>query len=263
MGWEWIEDLPNVARYYDPRSGWDLRCQIDRPEHGFRIVLTDKTESASAISLIPPTNSPDANTLSTQTSRQLFPSLAETYFRGEDAIALFPQSEDAKFGLCVTYRVVGLSEQWLAVETIVALETNLLDSHPTVDLVLRGTNEAFEDLEVKHGASVITANNGPSLQRKTVAPAAAYITSDADVAGDAAESHMTTVLMFPPSDQAAAGLIAQEESLLQIRLLAEFLEKGVIRKTRYWVTFWRHRPTYAEILDCYIQLQQEPLPLTP
>ncbi len=90
-----------------------------------------------------------------------------------------------------------------------------------------------------------------------------YASSDADVARDAAESHMTTVLLFPPSDQAAVGLLAKDESFLQIRLLAEFLEKGVIRKTRYWVTFWRHHPTYAEILDCYIQLQHEPLPLTP
>ena len=50
---------------------------------------------------------------------------------------------------------------------------------------------------------------------------------------------------------------------IRYRMLAEFLEKGVIRKSRFWTTRWSDEPSESRLLDTYRVLMNEPLPLTP
>lgn len=275
MGWHSDQKSELKGVFVDRRNGWSLHCHFAHPEHGLQVVRPELASEASldsmqlskpTVFIVPSDYVWQADEpLASQTQERLFPLLAESYFRGDDAISLLPQGNDDQFGLNVSYRVLASNEAYLAVETILALQTNLLDSHPTIDLVILGQiADEEDDLDLIAGSSSVVSQTGlrNDALRSTPLPACAYLIRPAEV--DSSENRqLWTSVMLPPSDRRAAGIFFRNPDALRIRLLAEFLEKGVIRKTRYWTVTWDHQPSSAELFECYAQLVSEPLPLTP
>lgn len=257
----WIIDDSGRARYSDERSPWQIGCEPARPEAGLWIDLRPDpavTDAAApSVRLLPP---PGAE----------FPPLAEVYSRGSDLIANLPQTADSEFGLNLCHRVVRATPELVVCETIVAIQTDLLDSHPTLDLVCDAVGRPLENIASlgvgDEDDALINADNG---KRATASPPAATRLDESPRTG-------VCVILLPPSDRA----VAEDRSQLPVpqlpgsqftspappicyRLLAEFLEKGVIRKARYWTCRWAAEPSEAAVAELYRELLHIPLPLTP
>lgn len=262
----WITDASGWARFSDDRSPWRVRTAPDRPEAGLLFYRADAPEpGGDALGLprlLPPGDHP-------------FPPLAESYVRGNDLVASLPQTSATEFGLEICHRVIRSDSELIAIETIVAVQTDLLDSHPTIDLVCDATGRAIDDLIAPRGDARDGLLDSPSdAGRSTsVPPAATYFaeprSSGSSVASPGASG--ATVVWLPPSDRAAAADLSAASSgatesaggATRYRLLAEFLEKGVIRKARFWTARFAAPPSDQDIAQLYAQWMQIPLPLTP
>lgn len=264
----WIIDDNGRARFSDEANSWQLGSLPARPEAGLWIdrrldpaafVGTAIEEAPASVRLLPPPG-------------QTFPPLAEVYIRGRDLIANLPQASGSEFGLNLCHRVVRTTPELIVCETIVTIQTDLLDSHPTLDLVCDSAGRPLENIESSGGAdedeALISAAGGT---RSTIAPPAATRLDESPRPG-------VCVILLPPSDRAvaedrsrhAADQAAAEQAggssaapPIRYRLLAEFLEKGVIRKARYWTCRWAEEPSEAAVAELYRELLHIPLPLTP
>lgn len=253
----WTTDASGWARFSDDRSPWRVRTAPARPESGLLFYRSDAREpSEDALGLprlLPPGDQP-------------FPPLAESYSRGNDLIANLPQPVTSpprgsqptgpEFGLELCHRVVRSTPELMVIETIVAVQTSLLDSHPTVDLACDGLGRSVPDLAAALGDSRdwLIHSHVDADRRTTAPPSATCFPGSGDTD--------TTVVLLPPSDRAAAADQSPPGSV-RYRLLAEFLEKGVIRKARFWTVRSLAPPSDRSIAELYAQLLHIPLPLTP
>ncbi|XZE52600.1 hypothetical protein SH139x_004302 [Planctomycetaceae bacterium SH139] len=262
MAWSLAENQNTLAVFADNRHGWRVRSRLDRPELGLEFAApgADFTDHPR-LRVTPPRDRVEPG-LFDQLSTSAFPAMTENYFRGHDAIAMMPQDATSSFGLVVTQRVSFCEANFCALETIIAVQTSLLDSLPTIDLIsdfggqpltlVPAAGEA--DPLSEHAVLPSTRNNSSLTQIPAV------IELNATPSHSAAGS---TVLMLPPSDRAAASELEPSATHLHIRLLAEFLEKGVIRKARFWTVRWAEQPAESAVAQLYQRLLCEPLPLTP
>lgn len=258
--WEIESDKEQRVVFQDPAHGWSTRCWAGRPEAGIQFDHPGlKLAPEAVVKLLPP----DAPTQPSQfvfTAPPQFPPISDFYFRDADVIAELPQTEPWRFGLTLTHRIIHCDADWIGVESIVSIQTNLLDSHPTVDLVAGAATplqpSALAQLANPH-AVLPPANAQANAEREIPAPLFRLAHSTEN------NGKGEVVLMLPPSDRAAATLLAPTQQALHVRLLAEFLEKGVIRKARYWTTCWTTPATEENLIAAYQTLATSPLPLTP
>jgi hypothetical protein len=183
-----------------------------------------------------------------------FPPLLEAYVRSGTLIAVLPQADEHNFGVNITHQVLVADQDKLVLETVVAIQTSFLDSHPTIDLVANGI-----DGEV-HGLLATSGRNHPvtlqHLREQTQHPptGSRFIRS----------AHVgSAFLLLPPSDRAVASIQPAAADTVCYRLLSEFMEKGVIRKARFWTCVWANTPDLAQLQQAYDELVQQPLPLSP
>lgn len=274
MSWKIAIQDDRVAEYADVGGHWHVCCRIDRPELGLRITKQGSPRDSAgklpsgdrvprgAVSLIPPSAIAVAEDQDWAALPRFFPEMSETYFRGDDCVAIFPQGDHDQFGMMITYRIVEASASVIVVETIMAIETTLLDTLPMVDVVIQGESEEIDPLANPLDASSVI-RPGELRSRPLRAyplPAAAWKLKQL---AKTPKSEPFLVLFLPSSDRAAAGVIDQHPSGTRLRLLAEFLEKGVIRKARCWLAAWDREPKGIDLERCYARLEEEPLPLTP
>lgn len=257
----WITDASGWARFSDDRSAWRVRTAPDRPESGLLFYRADAAEPGGETlglpRLLPPGDRP-------------FPPLAESYVRGNDLVASLPQTAATEFGLQICHRVIRADSEMIVIETVVAVQTDLLDSHPTVDMVCDASGRAIDDLAAPLGdASDWVIDSRRSAGRSSSAPPAAICFTGPGSSGAGISG--ATVVWLPPSDRAAAADLSAAPSgagesaagATRYRLLAEFLEKGVIRKARFWTGRFSDSPSDRTIAQLYAEWMQIPLPLTP
>jgi hypothetical protein len=192
--------------------------------------------------------------LTTGAAERYFAPLSEAYVRSGTLISTLPQDKDHAFGIGITQMVLVADEHKLVLETVVAVQTSFLDAHPTIDLVACGV-----DGEV-HGLVERPSDSNPvSLQRVITQaqhpPAATRFIRSAHVG--------SAYLLLSPADRAAASRQADQADWTSYRLLSEFMEKGVIRKARFWTCVWAATPDLSHLQEAYNELIQQPLPLTP
>lgn len=244
----WITDASGFARFSDDRSPWRVRTAPDRPETGLLFYRTDAPEPDGERTglprLLPPGDHP-------------FPPLGESYVRGNDLLASLPQTPAVEFGLELCHRVIRATSEMMVIETIVAVQTNLLDSHPTVDLACDAAGRSVVDLAAALGDArqwLIHSHGDAGRSTKQPPPATCFTDSG---------NTDTTVVLLPPSDRAAAADISPVgRDAIRYRLLAEFLEKGVIRKARFWTGRFLAPPSDQAVAQLYAELMHTPLPLT-
>ncbi len=182
--------------------------------------------------------------------RQL-PALEEHYVRGTDLMASYPQVGNDPFGFHLELRVLDTRPVPI-LQCIVSVQTELLDCHPMVDIKVSGTCEARGGLEeesewVQPPPSAPEGQSGGHL----ASPLTLVRQSDDEV----------LTLMLPPRDWPVTGFRVSAEHC-QWRLFEEFLEKGVIRKARFWLALTDSATTLEQVEDWYAELCRVPLPLT-
>ncbi|KAA5545336.1 hypothetical protein FYK55_06685 [Roseiconus nitratireducens] len=169
------------------------------------------------------------------------PVLDEQFFRGDELHLSFPQDGGgADFGFRLMIRpILGpdipIDSQRALFEWVVSIETSLLDTHPTMDLVAPASR-GCRRLKVDDPQGGVHLAESP--------------------AGE------TTVLLGP-ADAPFTSVIDQPDTL-RLRLFGEFLEKGVIRRARPWVIFNRMQQPISEAARkaTWQALADSPVPLT-
>ncbi len=170
---------------------------------------------------------------------QTLPRLDEQFVRGDELHLAFPQSDDSQFG----FRLVVRPVQWngfaadptrACFELLISIQTTLLDSHPTLDLVVPASEGA-------------RAESVPASQCRVHHAA----TGDSAVA-----------VILGPQDAGESGVIDVDQAQ-RVTLFGEFLEKGVIRRARPWLIVNRAGTEIdAKWISAAIDaLTESPLPL--
>jgi hypothetical protein len=168
----------------------------------------------------------------------VLPVAGEQYVRGDAWKIQFPQ-ESGQYSLRLSLRVVAASTTRMVWEPTFSIQTSLLDAAPSLELTALGHSD------IRVAATAAHAAPGVSMSGITV-PGGGQL-----------------IVLLGPHD---APFVKQRSSRnrLDLRIFGEFLEKGVIRKTRPWVIFDRSEAgVSAEELTNYCQqMSDTPLPLT-
>ncbi|OYP37764.1 hypothetical protein [Rhodopirellula sp. MGV] len=141
---------------------------------------------------------------------QSLPALDEQFVRADELHQAFPQTAEQQFGYGLMIRPVAIpdwqgDENRLAFEWVVSVQTTLLDSHPTIDLLT--------DIGTGRVQSIPSANAmAYAIEGQGVSAAIILGAQDA-----------------PFTDQ------IESPGATRLRLFGQFLEKGVIRRARPWV----------------------------
>jgi hypothetical protein len=257
----WIIDQAGTATF-ENSSAWTVQCSTTSPSSGIWFGNHDAVfDSAEAVGILP-------------SEGQHFPLLDESYVRGVDLVLRYPQADGFLFGLEICHRVVICEADVVGVESICSIQTDLLDCHPTFDIISRWALGQVEPQLQSDLATGVPGSQAVSLKLAATHTMPPTITR-LQMTGELVEPHThpqshgslpqgEAYLLLPPSDCRAARM---EQPLapnsIRYRMLAEFLEKGVIRKSRFWTTRWSEAPDNSRLLDTYGQLMNEPLPLTP
>ncbi len=152
--------------------------------------------------------------------------LGDAYVRQNDLIAMFPELAPWRFGYQIDMRVLKEAPpDTLAVEIWLSIQTSLLDSHPQLELQLKG--ERFNT----------AADKGWTSQS------------------------MRMGLMVHPLDQRDCH-IEQRGDELAMRVFGRFMEKGVIRRMRFRLILGQKPESSVFWQDRFDEFSKSPLPLT-
>lgn len=200
-------------------QGWRLTCFLDRE------TADDAKEDELATFAIRPV------------SAKTIPQLSESYIRGDDLVLAYAQQKPDPFGLSIQVTPIETSERMTIIQLTISLQTDLLDSHPLIELSAAAAGKPVD------------APKSPG----TVGPCPLPGMAEPETYG---------TIILSSRDQPAVEDLSDSESL-RVQLFGNFLEKGVIRKCRPWVVVWRGGPpTSIEIEAVYQRLCKTPLPLT-
>jgi hypothetical protein len=199
--------------------------------------------------------------------------LVDAYVRGNDLVATYVEDTQRTLRWQVYWRAC--SDQFpmalAAVEAIVSVQTDLLDSHPTLNLLsglpfccgsiwreIAPDRIEFEPVKPDTPALTASAKHGwscfgvalPGSNRTYV-----ELVHPDDFLGSS---------FFQQADWPAEGMPKKEPDRTMIfhRLFDDRLEKGVIRRSRVLGLFLPERPAGAQIAELKGTFAAEPLPLT-
>lgn len=263
----WELESIGLAKWHSDGEMWTVRGSGGTA--GIGIAIGDATEPL--LKLEPVDSDP-------------LPDLAEQFVRGDELHLDYPQvggpQTDGIYGVKLVCRPVEFGTSRVVWELVIAVETSLLESHPTLDLTVPGVGLRRRMLrsETAMGAACGLVET-PSPQQLESLPAAVGSRVAAPITQVNSGSNVVSVLLgsrdFPWT------LDLSDDRHLRLRLFGEFLEKGVILKARAWIVVEARSeptaagpfvttdamvatdPTVAEGLsETWRKLCQTPLPLT-
>ncbi len=183
--------------------------------------------------------------------------LTEVFVRGDDLVATYGETEERPFSLQVYWRVTASEQGVLLLDTILSLQTDLLESFPglAVESELPATAALVVPLEGM-AASEVKLSAGQSCQ----------------MPGDSAESLLlqsvnsawSYVEMSSPEDRGLGQLRSLDSGSyhVQRQLGGRFLEKGVLHRLRVRGAFLPCENDVERAAKCLVTLAAEEPPLT-
>jgi hypothetical protein len=171
------------------------------------------------------------------------PAADEQYVRGDRWCVNYPQG-DGSYALRLAFKPIETTSDLVVLEVTISLQTDLLDTHPKIDIQSR----------CRSIDSFVPAESTGASAAETGGPTPVYVASSQD--------HHVGVLLGPHDGPFTTD--HSTDSLLCLRLFGEFLEKGVIRKARPWIVIDRSGKSSQTQFEIWRnQLCCSPLPLTP
>lgn len=171
----------------------------------------------------------------------VLPHACEQFVRGDQLHVNYSQG-DSSYALRLVVDIVKSDADQLIIETCVSVQTDLLDSHPKLDI-------ETDCLDID---SIVPAD---PYGKDTVAGA-----GSAPISVAKASDCQTSVLLSQQDHPFTTN--HSTDMQLRLRLFGDFLEKGVIRRARPWLVFDRNSATSNEALEAtWKQLCDSPLPL--
>lgn len=236
-----------------------LKAEIDvtRPHLGLRTAqLRDKRLSGEQLALVPsdgPATWPAT--------------LADTYVRGRDLVASYSGVESWPYSPTVYWSTdedvnadeVGRNsgEILAALSLVVSIQTNLLDTHPRIDVRTSLPADDVVLVSVVGDEMLVDSHvDGPqSLDPRTNACGLIWRMRECD---------LSYAEIMPTSDFHLLAVTRGDANSVQARweLFSEFLEKGVIRRARLQSLFVPRENDVQLVAECCQAVEHKPLPLT-
>lgn len=202
-------------------SGW--RLHIECQAAGIRLAMTHDSspEVAGTISLVGCD----------------LPPVTESFVRGDELHLRMPQTDGASAGLELALLIVQANQDFLVMESTLAIHTQWLDSHPLVELLLPGddANATF----IQNSTRVLSRLQEPAKMQN----------------GEPTVSLLIDERDWHSMDESGMKLGS-------IRFFGEFMEKGVILKAQPWWVWSSTGPDPIRIRGLAAELANRPLPLT-
>ncbi len=230
------------------------RVDIARPQLGVQELRLDSRSIDGQLLALAPSNTP--TTWPAQ--------VADAYVRGPDLVATYAGNEQWPYSPQVYWSILPHehgSEIVASLALVVSIQTNLLDTHPRIDV--RSSLPAKEVLLV----SVVSGHSGDEMLVDSHVEGVQSIDPRASACGilwrfkDGTPSYAEIV---PTSDfrQLSVERLSTGEFQSRWELFAEFLEKGVIRRARLQSLFVPRENDVQLVAECCRAIESQPLPLT-
>ena len=223
----WKTDQLGLASWSKGSSLW--RFDARGGEHSIAVSSKSDADNLSLISIKP---------VATPT----LPKAGEQFIRGDSWNVNYPQVEDT-YALRLAFEPIDHLENFLVLEVTLAMQTDLLDSHPKLDIEVDCQSIKSIDSTVKN------------VNDKTT------VEGSAPISIAMSEKHSVAVLLGPQDSPFTTS--HSTGSSLRLRLFGDFLEKGVIRKARPWIVLDRTggTPNEERLTSLWKELCNSPLPL--
>lgn len=241
-----------------------LRCgalsakvDLKQPHQGLRAAkLRDKQLAGERLSLVS-SDAPATHPASWPAT------LTDAYIRGRDLVATYAGVESWPYSPTVYWSAdtenlgQNSGEILAALSLVVSIQTNLLDTHPRIDI---RTSLAADDIVLVSVAGdellVDSHVDGPqAIDPRTHACGLIWRVRDCD---------LSYAEIVPTSDFHQLAVTRTGEHAAQSRweLFSEFLEKGVIRRARLQSLFLPRENDVQVVAECCQAVERKPLPLT-
>ena len=232
-----------------------LSAEVDltRPHLGLRAAkLRDKLLSGEHLSLVP------------SDGLAAWPAtLADAYIRGRDLVATYAGVESWPYSPTVYWSAdtedlgQNSGEILAAMSLVVSIQTNLLDTHPRIDIRTSLSADDIVLVSVAGDEMLVDSHvDGPqSIDPRTNACGLIWRMRDCD---------LSYAEIMPTSDFHRLTVTRTGEHAAQSRweLFSEFLEKGVIRRARLQSLFVPRENDVQLVAECCQAVARKPLPLT-
>lgn len=230
----WKSNQVGIATWQSEGSPWNFDARGG--ESGIGLVVNNEDgPQSSQLNRIVSLNPVDQDTL---------PTAAEQYVRGNRWSVNYPQQESS-FALRLAFEPIESQDDLLVLEVTMSIQTDLLDTHPKIDLdALCHDIDSFVPDDPTGDDDVDRSGSAPISVARNPGHYAAILLGNHD--SPFTTNHST-------------------DSLLRLRLFGDFLEKGVIRKARPWIVIDRSgRPADEVRMEAWWRrLCESPLPLAP
>lgn len=176
----------------------------------------------------------------------VLPLASEQYVRQDRLTVNYPQDR-AAYAIRLSIEPMKVAKTQLVLELTVSIQTDLLDSHPMLDLVIPGLNATSHSLDAK------AENWRQTLQGASLGSDSMHCV----------ESEQMSVGVLLDRHDAPTTKTMTNPDGIRLRLFGDFLEKGVIRTARPWIIVDRSGDVLSSdsVTPLYRQLEERPLPL--
>jgi hypothetical protein len=180
---------------------------------------------------------------------------AETFVRGDDFVANFAQRDRLPFSCQIYWRAVSQANHVVVLDTIISVQTELLESFPQIAVETRLASE-----------EVWFVDGGADSAHPIKDHAAVQFTDQKTccLVLRAPTANWSYAEMSHPADRGTWKIeqSASGERLVQRQFDGAFLEKGVIRRLRVRGAFLPRDNDMQLAAECYASLAAEAPPLT-
>lgn len=216
----------------------DHHCRFDLRGGGSSFSISGFADTKSSTS--------SSSVLLSAIEDQVLPLASEQYVRQNRLTINYPQA-DGLYAIRLSIEPMDSSPDQIVMELTVSIQTDLLDSHPMLDLHAPGSNVASFGM-------VGEQKNWREEMRVS------HLTADSV---NTVEGSYGTLAVLLDRHDAPATTCLSDEGQLRLRLFGDFLEKGVIRTARPWIVMHQGNSPLDKtpLLRRYQDLEQRPLPL--
>jgi hypothetical protein len=235
----WTSEQLGVATWFDGQSSWNV--DVRGGHFGIGLELAE----GSSASLDKVARRP-FSILPVGSDR--LPEASEQYIRGDRYFVNYPQ-ESGSYAIRLALEPICSSPGLLVLEATVSIQTELLDSHPTLDLVAVGREHLKLNLRETDQLDWRTELAAPNRG----APSISVVKSGTG----------SLAVLLGPHDAPFTSDLSNGDRLC-LRLFGDFLEKGVIRTARPWIVIARESPAnlVEELRSWHQRLSESPVPLS-
>lgn len=250
-----------------PFEAWDFQRPLGRLQHQRLVGQVDVRRPAAGMHLLQFDSQPLVGSLlgtawcSPSAGEGLEAPLAEAYARGNDLVACYAPTHDWPYSSQIYWRLeesYAVAGALAGAMLMVSVETDLLDSHPRINVStqLAADEALFLELDDQH-ADARSLDARPPGEKTLITRCGCLLLRLPDGKTSYAE-------MAHPSDFQELTVTGEQSKSWQVswQLFAHFLEKGVIRRARMVGAFLPRADDVAIATACYRTMINSPLPLT-